>query len=90
MGEQIRISAKNLAEVAMPDFCPRCFWVKRKVPKQLPYQIFPGIFSSIDAYSKRVVHSRFDKGQGPPVWFSPLGLPVSRMSLSSSMILNLE
>ena len=77
MGEQIRISAKTLAEVAMPGFCPRCFWIKRKVPKQLPYQSFPGIFSSIDAYSKRVVHSRFDKGQGPPVWFSPLGELVS-------------
>ena len=73
MGQQIRISAKALAEVAMADFCPRCFWIKRRVPKQLPYQSFPGIFSSIDAYSKRVVHSWFDKGQGAPAWIDGLG-----------------
>lgn len=73
MGGQIRISAKALAEVAMADFCPRCFWIKRHVPSQLPYQIFPGIFSSIDSFSKRVVHSWFDRGQGPPAWMGGLG-----------------
>ena len=73
MGRQLRISAKVLAEVAMADFCPRCFWIKQKVPKQLPYQSFPGIFSSIDSYSKKIVHSWFDRGQGPPVWIGSLG-----------------
>ena len=73
MGQRIRISAKELAEVAMANFCPRCFWIKRRVPKQLPYQMFPGIFSSIDSYSKRVVHSWFDRGQGPPAWIADLG-----------------
>jgi len=26
--EPFRISAKNLGELALPDFCPRCFWLK--------------------------------------------------------------
>lgn len=48
---EIKISAKNLGALAIPDACPRCFWIKNNI-KSLPYQIFPGIFSSIDAYTK--------------------------------------
>ena len=48
MPKPIRISAKNLGAVAMPGFCPRCFWIQMHA-EGLPYQIFPGIFSSIDA-----------------------------------------
>ena len=73
MGEQLRISAKVLAEFAMPDFCPRCFWVKHRVPDRLPYQSFPGIFSSIDSFSKRVVHGLFDNGGEAPAWLESLG-----------------
>jgi len=53
---QFRISAKSLGALALPEFCPRCFWLKTRV-RHLPFQIFPGIFSSIDAYTKRVVHA---------------------------------
>jgi hypothetical protein len=68
--EQIRISAKSLGELALTDFCPRCFWIKLQLQNKLPFQIFPGIFSSIDSYSKRVIHSWFDKkGEAPP-WLS--------------------
>ena len=74
MPGQIRISAKDLGTVSMPDFCPRCFWVmRRQSPKGPPYQIFPGIFNSIDAYSKRVIHSWFDRHQAPPPWLAALG-----------------
>ena len=52
---KLRISAKNLGVLSLPNFCPRCFWLKTHA-KQLPFQIFPGIFSSINAYTKRVVH----------------------------------
>jgi len=72
MPEPIRISAKDLGGLALPDFCPRCFWVQRRA-ERLPYQIFPGIFSSIDSYSKRLVHSWFDRHGGPPPWLAPLG-----------------
>jgi len=40
-GSQFRISAKNLGELALSDFCPRCFWLKLHI-RQLPFQIFPG------------------------------------------------
>jgi hypothetical protein len=73
MTDQFRISAKDLGEIALPNFCPRCFWFKRHAPRGLPFQIFPGIFSSIDSYSKRVVHSWFDIQGQPPPWLSPLG-----------------
>lgn len=77
MAEQIRISAKNLGAVALPDFCPRCFWLKLKLRNRLPFQIFPGIFSSIDSYNKRIVHSWFDRHNGPPSWMRALGDIVS-------------
>jgi hypothetical protein len=38
-----------------------------------PFQIFPGILSSIDSYTKRVVHSRFDEHGGRPRWLTELG-----------------
>jgi hypothetical protein len=72
MANPDRISAKTLGGLAMPDFCPRCFWIQMNV-KGLPYRIFPGIFSSIDAYSKSVVHGWFDRHGGPPAWLASLG-----------------
>lgn len=73
MTAQVRISAKTLAAVALPQFCPRCFWVQMHVQYKLPYQIFPGIFSSIDSYGKRLVHGWFDRHGSPPPWLSALG-----------------
>lgn len=73
MPEQIQISAKDLGQVALPDFCPRCFWIKLKLRNRLPFQIFPGIFNSIDSYNKRIVHSWFDRHGSAPPWLSPLG-----------------
>ena len=73
MNEQIQISAKNLGEVALPDFCARCFWIKLRLGNKLPFQIFPGIFSSIDSYSKNIVHSYFDNNGRFPSWLAELG-----------------
>ena len=39
----------------------------------MPYTFFPGIFSSIDCYSKRVVHDHFDRHGRPPTWLKPIG-----------------
>jgi hypothetical protein len=71
--KQIKISAKVLGGVALPDFCPRCFWIKLK-SKNLPYQIFPGIFASIDAYTKKVVHQYFEKHNSLPACFANFGV----------------
>ena len=72
MSESITISAKNLGGVAMPDFCPRCFWILMHA-EGVPFQIFPGIFSSIDSYGKRLVHGWFDRHQTAPPWLAGLG-----------------
>lgn len=61
--KQLQISAKNLGRYAMPDFCPRCEWIRLKT-KKLPYQKFPGIFSTIDAYTKKIVHAWIDRNSG--------------------------
>jgi hypothetical protein len=66
------ISAKNLGAFAIERACRRCLWVQLHV-KNLPYQIFPGIFSTIDAYNKRVVHSYFDREGCMPSWLGALG-----------------
>jgi CRISPR/Cas system-associated exonuclease Cas4 (RecB family) len=71
--EQIRISAKALGELALPGFCPRCFWIKMHCPDRLPFQIFPGIFSSIDSYTKKVTNVHFGKYGKLPPWLKKLG-----------------
>lgn len=73
MSNQIQISAKNLGELAMPNFCPRCFWLKRRLSNKLPFQIFPGIFSSIDSYTKNIINGYFDNHNRFPSWLGVLG-----------------
>ena len=73
MSAEVTIAAKSLGLLAMPDFCPRCFWIQMHVQNKLPYQIFPGIFSSIDSYGKRLVHAWFDRHGSPPPWLNGLG-----------------
>jgi len=67
----MKISAKTLGALGMPSFCPRCFWLQMHY--RLPYQIFPGIFSTIDSYTKTLVHSYMDAHGSAPPWLSPLG-----------------
>jgi len=74
--KQTRISAKNLGSLALENSCPRCFWLKMRLENHLPYQIFPGIFSSIDSYSKKVTNLHYAKHGRIPVWFSDYGQPV--------------
>lgn len=71
-----QISGKNLGALAMPDFCPRCFWFVNVLRSRLPFQIFPGIFSSIDSYTKKFVHGVFELGNGFPPCLDGLG-PVT-------------
>jgi hypothetical protein len=73
----LSISAKNLGYLAMPDACPRCFWIKTHT--KLPYQIFPGIFSSIDSYTKKVTNLNHSKHKKLPTWieaFCGHGVPL--------------
>lgn len=66
------ISAKDLGEFNLRRNCQRCLWIKLHL-KPLPYQSFPGIFSTIDAYNKRIVHGYFDRERQLPTWLNSLG-----------------
>jgi hypothetical protein len=68
-----RISAKNLGALALPTFCPRCLWLKLRLKNRLPWQTFPGIFSSIDVFSKQVTDRWFAETGGSPPWLKPFG-----------------
>ncbi len=70
---QLRISGKNLGQLALPNFCPRCFWLRMKCGDKLPFQIFPGIFSSIDSYTKKVTNLHFERHNRIPRWFDGFG-----------------
>jgi hypothetical protein len=82
--EQLQISAKNLGEVALTDFCPKCFWIKLHLKNRLPFQIFPGIFSSIDAYTKKMIHSWWDGHQYFPAYLNNLGKITGYKKIPSS------
>jgi hypothetical protein len=73
MNDRMRISAKKLGELAMPNFCPRCFWIRTHMEGDAPFSIFPRIFNDIDGYMKRVVHGWFDEKGEPPPWLKDLG-----------------
>ena len=70
--EPIKISAKNLGQVALADFCPRCYWIRLKMSHKLPWQSFPGIFSSIDSFTKHCIHYMIDNGPTPD-WMMEIG-----------------
>ncbi len=69
----LQISAKRLGELALPDACERCAWLKLRLRNAPPYQCFPAIFGAIDSFSKRTVHSYCDEVGRLPEWLAGLG-----------------
>lgn len=70
----ITISARSLGELALPDFCPKCFWITLHCEHKVPFQIpMPGIFNSIDAYGKKLIHGFFDQNKALPPWYPDIG-----------------
>lgn len=60
------IGAKDLGSLALPDFCPRCFWFERHFG---PFpSIFPGIFNVIDRNLKSSAWLRWKKERKLPQW----------------------
>jgi hypothetical protein len=68
--DALRVSAKTLGLLALPTYCPRCFWIRVRLRGRLPFSIFPGIFSSIDAYSKAVTHGSLAATGVLPQWIA--------------------
>ena len=68
------ISVSNLVEVARPDFCPHCFWIKLRMGGKLPFaRPMPGIFRDIDRYVKSIVLAHYKERGVLPEWFPYLG-----------------
>lgn len=75
------ISAKNLGAIALPDYCPRCFWIQMKMgfnTDKIPFAKWPGVFNSIDKYTKMVVHEHFDSTESAPSWIKSMSPGVVR------------
>ena len=68
----LTISATKLGSYASRRFCRRCEWVRLNV-RSLPFQSFPGIFSTIDRYNKLIVQRYFDRAGALPAWLGKLG-----------------
>ena len=68
----LTVSATELGYYASSRFCPHCAWVRLHV-RNLPYQGFPGIFSTIDRYNKLIVQSHFRRENSLPLWLGQLG-----------------
>ena len=66
----LTISATELGGYAGFSFCARCAWIRLHV-KPLPWQSFPGIFSSIDRYTKLVVVNHLRREGRLPPWMAP-------------------
>ena len=66
----LTISATELGSYAGFRFCLRCAWIRMHV-KPLPWQGFPGIFSSIDRYTKQVVVGHLQREGRLPSWMAP-------------------
>ena len=80
-----RIAARLLAELVSQRYCPRCFWLKMKMEGKLPFQAFPGIFSSFDAFQKKLTAEHWHKQQSMPSWLKCFGqiselVPVAHWS----------
>jgi len=72
---RLQISAKHLGQLALPNCCERCFWLNMRLNWKLPGQFFAGIFSSIDAYTKRIVGAHYAALGRVPPWL-PIGEPL--------------
>ena len=66
------ISATELGNYATRYPCLRCAWIRMHV-KDLPYQTFPSIFSSIDSFTKNVISAFFEKFSRLPDWLEEIG-----------------
>ena len=74
----LTISATELGSYAGFRFCGRCAWIRLRV-KPLPWQGFPGIFSSIDRYTKQIVVNHLAREGCLPSWMAEIGDAVTSL-----------
>ncbi|HOK00680.1 MAG TPA: PD-(D/E)XK nuclease family protein [Candidatus Pacearchaeota archaeon] len=62
------IGPKDLGNLILPTFCPRCFWYERHYG---PFPArFPGIFTVLDGVSKKSVYRSFQTRKKLPDWLN--------------------
>ncbi len=72
--EELKISPRGLASVALDGACPRCAWIQLHYKGEMPFQIgFPGIFIALDRYTKDLVRGSFESQRKLPDWFPEIG-----------------
>ena len=76
--EPLQISAKRVGELGLRNCCERCFWLKLRLWHALPFQMFPGIFATIDSVTKQTVHAHRDEVGRMPDWLAELGAVAYR------------
>lgn len=70
----MEISATMLGRIALSELCERCFWLAYHTKDKLPFQRpMPGIFSSIDSYTKRAIDAQFQPPNALPKYLESLG-----------------
>ena len=74
----ITISATELGTYATRYSCLRCAWVRMHI-KDLPYQSFPAIFSSIDSFTKNVIATYYEKYSSLPDWMDDIGNVIENL-----------
>ena len=74
----ITISATELGHYATRYSCLRCAWVRMHI-KDLPYQSFPAIFSSIDSFTKNVIATYYEKYSSLPDWMDDIGNVIENL-----------
>jgi hypothetical protein len=62
------LPARLLGSLALPNACERCFWIDAHVKP--PYTPMPGIFSSIDSFSKQILRVYQQKHGTIPPWYA--------------------
>ena len=70
--KQFRVSAKNLANLNMPNSCLRCFWTLLQLRHKTPFNIFPGIFSTFDSNQKQLIEKCIETTGKFPSWMGGL------------------
>jgi CRISPR/Cas system-associated exonuclease Cas4 (RecB family) len=70
--KQFRISAKNLAQLNIDNTCERCFWNLARLRHRVPFNIFPGIFSTFDRIQKTLVENGLENTGQFPKWLGEM------------------
>ena len=63
-----KISATNLANLALSDTCPKCYWLKSRANWKAPFSSFPRLFNDLDGTQKSFTESYHGEYGVLPPW----------------------